>query len=446
MQDSSSFKQEFVARLLHIARSGAFGLTAGAAACGGQAEKTREVQASAGGASASGGASGTAGASAAGGSAGSSATGGSGGSGGSLIVIDASAGRAGFGGIPAQCDAAVPPDGGEVLDAAADAWRGELVCIGRPGRPDADCLSACEAYPERRCIGISRRVTGVLGGPYPAPGACCYDVLTESYPCYVGRTFFIDEGVVTAELRPGKSWSDGPAPRVAELDARTRRALGEAWARDGLFEHASVASFARFVMQLLALGAPASLVRDAHAAAIDEVAHAEISLALAAGYFGESVEPTPLPFGAPLAIEADLPSVAAETVMEGCIGETVATLQALAALEHTTDPAVREVLVRTVLDEARHAELAWRFMAWALGVGGTATHVAIARAFEAFKPPPARNEDLSGVDLAAYAGHGRQTAPDARAIAERVLADVVRPLAAALLATSPWMTPCATAA
>src|SRR6185503_9922644 len=97
------------------------------------------------------------------------------------------------------------------------------------------------------------------------------------------------------------------------------------------------------------------------------------------------------------------------------------------------------------LDEARHAELAWRFMAWALSIGGAATHVAIARAFEAFKPPPPRTEDLSGVDMAAYAAHGRQTAALARAIAERVLAEVVRPLAAALLATSSWMIPCATA-
>ena len=312
--------------------------------------------------------------------------------------------------------------------------------------PTTGCPSACEAFPGLACIGLSRRVTDVLGGPYATSDACCYDVLTESYPCYVGRTFFIDEGVVTAELRPGGSWSAGPEPCVAGLDAKTRRALGEAWARDGLFEHASVASFARFVMQLLALGAPASLVRDAHAAAIDEVAHAEISLALAAGYFGQRFEPTALPFGTALSIEADLPSVAAETVMEGCIGETVATLQALAALEHATDPAVREVLLRTVMDEARHAELAWRFMAWALAVGGAATHVAIARAFEAFKPPPPRSEDLSGVDLAAYAGHGRQTATDARAIAERVITEVVRPLAAALLATSPWMRPCERAA
>jgi hypothetical protein len=85
-------------------------------------------------------------------------------------------------------------------------------------------------------------------------------------------------------------------------------------------------------------------------------------------------------------------------------------------------------------------------MAWALAAGGARTHVAIARAFEAFKPPPPRSEDLASVDLDAYAAHGRQTAVHARAVAERVLAEVVKPVAAALLAQSPWMSACARAA
>jgi hypothetical protein len=36
-----------------------------------------------------------------------------------------------------------------------------------------------------------------------------------------------------------------------------------------LFQHASVASFARFSLELLALGAPPDLVAAAHAAALD---------------------------------------------------------------------------------------------------------------------------------------------------------------------------------
>ncbi len=438
--DARTFRSEFMTRILTIARSGSIGLAGVAAvSCGGESSgHTGTGDGSSGGSAGSG-------------SGGTAASGGSGG-----ITVDAQGGAGGFlpdafggtagiggtAGAPAECDAASPGDGGEVLDAASDAWRGELVCKdGLQGASDA-CPAACEVAPALVCFDGNRAVIAVYGGPYPAGTLCCYDVLAESYPCYVGRTFFIDEGVVTAPLRRGKGWKQGPAPDATLLDRATRRALGDAWARDGLFEHASVASFARFVMQLLAVGAPSDLVLAAHAAASDEVAHAELSLCLASRYLDEPVEPANLPYPAPLAIEPDLAAIAAETVMEGCIGETVATLQALAALENTTDPAVRAVLERTVLDEARHAELAWRFMAWALAAGGAETDFAIARAFAAFHPPPPRAEDLSAVDLDEYRRHGRQTAVEARAIAESILADVVQPCARALLARRPAVYAC----
>src|SRR5262249_46904528 len=152
----------------------------------------------------------------------------------------------------------------------------------------------------------------------------------------------------------------------------TRRALADAWARDGLFEHASVASFSRFAMQLLAVGAPADLIRDVHAGAVDEVRHAELCLGLASAYAGRIVEPAPLPIPSPLPIDGDLTAIAAESALESCVGETVAAVQAFEALARATDPAVIAVLETTVADETRHAELGWRFIAWALDVGGEA--------------------------------------------------------------------------
>ncbi len=71
-----------------------------------------------------------------------------------------------------------------------------------------------------------------------------------------------------------------------ELDARggspERAALGAAWLRNALMEHASVAALARFTLELLAVGAPADLIRDSNAAASDETRHAELCFALAA--------------------------------------------------------------------------------------------------------------------------------------------------------------------
>jgi hypothetical protein len=293
-------------------------------------------------------------------------------------------------------------------------------------------LAGCPGAP-----GTCPRIEKVLSGPFTDAGTeCCYFVEGTSIPCYVGRTFFLDEGVVKAELRPGRSWCRDPAcprPDPSALPAATRRALGEAWARDGLFEHASVASFSRFSMQLLALGAPADLVRDTHAACVDEVRHAELCLALASAYLGRDVEPSGLPMPAAVEVGADLAAIAAESALEGCVGETVAAVQAQASLLRATDPAVREVLAVTVEDETRHAELAWRFLAWALDVGGHPVRERVMRAFAGFHPAPPTPEDLGGVDLALYEAHGRMVAAEARAIADRALADVVRPCLCGLL-------------
>jgi hypothetical protein len=286
--------------------------------------------------------------------------------------------------------------------------------------------------------GMCPQITKVYSGPYADGGTeCCYLVEGTPIPCYVGRTFFLDEGVVKADLRPGPSWRKGPRPEVASLPAATRRALGEAWARDGLFEHASVASFSRFSMQLLALGAPADLVRDTHAACIDEVRHAELCLALASAYFGHDVEPSGLPIAGTVDVVADLAAVAAEAALEGCVGETVAAVQAYESLLRTTDPAVREVLAATVEDETRHAELAWRFLAWALETGGPAVRERVIRAFAGFHPAPPTPDDLAGVSMDLFEAHGRMAAPEARALADQALADVVRPCFCALLDRPP---------
>jgi hypothetical protein len=294
-------------------------------------------------------------------------------------------------------------------------------------------LTACPGK-EGECPSIDK----VFSGPFVDGGTdCCYFVEGMPIPCYVGRTFYLDEGAVKAELRRGRSWRAGPRPEVARLPDATRRALGEAWARDGLFEHASVASFSRFSMELLALGAPADLVRDTHAACVDEVRHAELCLALASAYIGHDVEPSALPFASAVVVGGDLAAIAAESALEGCVGETVAAVQAYESLLRATDPAVREVLAVTVEDETRHAELAWRFLAWALDVGGPDVRESVMRAFAGFRPAPPTPENLDGVDMALFEAHGRIVATDARAIADRALAEVVRPCLCALLESRP---------
>jgi hypothetical protein len=411
MRDPLAYRRRLLARILHIAGAGSVAL--GAARCGARASLPGDDHSL--GTSASG-------SSGLGGAGSSGNVGGSGGNGGGISFTISATSASSTTGVTVGVGGAAP-DGGPTEG---------IACI----PPTANgCPSAAGAVDpiNNALANPCFMVVSVVAGPTIENGACCYDVIAQPFPCYVGRTFFIDEGVVKAELRRGPSFCAGGAPDAAGLPEATRRALAEAWARDGLFEHASVASFSRFSMQLLALGAPADLIRDTHAGAMDEVRHAELCLGLASGYFGYPVEPAALPIPAPIAIVPDLPAIAAEVAMEGCIGETVATVQALDALAAATDPAVRAVLEATVEDETRHAELAWRFLAWAVDAGGDATRAAVTEAFASFRPPAPSPEQLEGVDLALYAAHGRQVAVEARAIAERTLAEIVRPGVCALL-------------
>src|SRR5205085_2113688 len=93
------------------------------------------------------------------------------------------------------------------------------------------------------------------------------------------------------------------------------------------------------------------------------------------------------------------------------------------------------VEANVVADERRHAELAWRFVAWAIARGGEpvrrAVGDAIRRGVAETLATPIRSYD--GVDVAAWRAHGRLTCADARAVAERGVREVIEPCAAALL-------------
>ncbi|WP_438044685.1 hypothetical protein [Sorangium sp. So ce128] len=128
-----------------------------------------------------------------------------------------------------------------------------------------------------------------------------------------------------------------------------------------------------------------------------------------------------------------LPELAARAVREGCVGETLAAVQASEQRSRATDAAVRSALATIAEDEAWHAELAWRFVAWALQTGGEPVRRAVSEAFEAAlaSPPPAATAPDAEAD--ALAAHGR---PDGAALAtshRRAVAEVIAPAMRALL-------------
>jgi hypothetical protein len=195
-------------------------------------------------------------------------------------------------------------------------------------------------------------------------------------------------------------------------------------------EHASIAAFARFALQLLALGAPSELVRSTHEAIGDETEHARLAFALASAYGGKSMGP------GELAIDGSLDgsrvdAVLATLLREGCIGETLAAIEATEALEDACDPAVRAILATIARDETRHATLAWRTLAWLVESGRIGRARAlddVARALAEGVGPSQRNE-------AEMRGFGILTDERRSELRKTALASVIAPCARAVLGT-----------
>jgi hypothetical protein len=269
------------------------------------------------------------------------------------------------------------------------------------------------------------------------PDKCCYVISAAiNNGLGGGRPFMVEERPRTAPvLQAGdEAWEEAVAttPRTHDLTAEQRAELAAAWTKDGLFEHASIASFGRFALELLAVGAPSQLIEQAHQAAIDEVRHARLCLGLASAYAGRTVAPAPFPFDGRVEVDASLATVAARAAREGCIGETLAAIQAAEQLAHATDPAVRAALVVIAEDEARHAELAWRTVAWALRTGGAEVRAAVAAVFAEIGDPALSSEAVA--TCPALLAHGRLSRSELEATLERGLREVVLPSAKALLA------------
>jgi hypothetical protein len=223
--------------------------------------------------------------------------------------------------------------------------------------------------------------------------------------------------------------------RAADFDPETRAAVARGWLEQALMEHASVAAFARFSLQLLSLGAPAELVSAAAQAQADEIAHARDCFTLARRHGAGAIGPGPLPLAGALD-EAERSEIVRGTILEGCIGETVAALEAAEACAHCTDPAARDVLQRIAADETRHAQLAWRFVAWALDTGPASLRTEVREAFArelATELPAARERGELEQRLLR---HGLMSDDLRSALRARVLREVIAPCADALLAST----------
>jgi hypothetical protein len=195
-------------------------------------------------------------------------------------------------------------------------------------------------------------------------------------------------------------------------------------------EHAAVAAFARFTLQLLALGAPPELIEGAQAAIADETEHTKICFTLASAYAGRPLGPGPLALDGALGA-CSAQEILVTTILEGCVGETLAALEAAEVAPRAEDPALRRALAKISDDETRHAELAWRFVQWALRRDPSLAEAAR----EAFAA--ALGEGGSGgTETPDRSAHGLAGAALKREIARRTRREVIRPCAEALLSAA----------
>jgi hypothetical protein len=158
------------------------------------------------------------------------------------------------------------------------------------------------------------------------------------------------------------------------------------WEQAALYEHASVASFSKFSLQLMAVGAPPGLVLGAYVAAVEEIGHAKLSFKIAQAIAAtagteliahQSIGQLPVPHS--LEISNTTSELAYATAIEGAVGETFAAFAA-AVTHHDAFVALRvaddtdaaaltqivDALATIMKEEGNHAALAWRTLDWAI--------------------------------------------------------------------------------
>lgn len=245
--------------------------------------------------------------------------------------------------------------------------------------------------------------------------------------CAIGRPLTVEGQTQAAQSTSRTDWGNSMALDVEAIDPVIRSIAKNHYVEMAAMEHASVASFARFSLQLMAFGAPAELLVEAHRAALDEIEHARAAYRLATLFGSTGVGPDNLP-AAVAAIPMGIVEFVEALVEEGCVGETLGAAEAREAASSARSVVLAEALATIAADEERHATLAWRTLQWAIRTHGDiaadAARRALARAMVTYSKDPNAmgGAEALGILSGKTLGQSRR----------RVLASVVEPCARAL--------------
>ena len=180
----------------------------------------------------------------------------------------------------------------------------------------------------------------------------------------------------------GGAWASSEIAIDDTISPSLRRELAAQWRENGRTEHASVAAFARLTLDLMALGAPPSLVADAQRDALDEIRHAELCFGLAKALDGLERGPGAFPAAAkartlPQNRSLALAQLAVDSLIDGALHEGVSARIVARLRKRAVSPAIRSVLDEIARDEGRHARHGWDVLRWCVAEGGDAVRSAL---------------------------------------------------------------------
>lgn len=272
---------------------------------------------------------------------------------------------------------------------------------------------------------------------------CCYAIDLDFNICAVGRPFIVDGMVRQAACAAREGWmnaqvSETLAQVVETIDETQRALVAGHWANAGCAEHASIASFSKFLMELLHLGAPRELVEGATRAIRDEIEHAAACFGIASAYAGRALGPLEVNIQDSLAQSTSAEHILLAVIEEGCIGESLAAVQAQMEASYAYHPTIKAQLEKIHYDELEHALLAWRFVGWMLAQRPELAPLAM-ESFESHARelgPDILPQGISDQSLALM-GHGCTPSYQIQRWRHHAFKHLVEPCAQALFATKP---------
>ncbi|MSP73863.1 MAG: hypothetical protein EXR76_17160 [Myxococcales bacterium] len=303
---------------------------------------------------------------------------------------------------------------------SSDCAAGECAPLARDNGCGFDELLAC-----RTAADTCRTATDCpMDRPDCLPDAAGNWVCNPPYDGPIcGRPLIIEGAPRLARACPRPDWADETGPTAVLLSVADREALAQHFGANAALEHASVASFAHFALELMRFGAPPALLVEVSKAMADEVDHARRMYGFASTFGRAVIGPGPLNLQG-LEPAPDVHALCLSVVREACVGELLAAVEAehLAALAATPD--LREAFCVIAVDEARHAALGWQALRFLLTLPGAPSEAELRVAFVLAIE---HSQRASGPETSRLCGFGLLSTHQREALVSEAAAEVLWP-------------------